>query len=127
MKPLQLLVGLATLAIVFHGQKVVKRVPPLLTALVAGTLLFYLVAALGLSPYLGETLGHIPMRIPDGSDLPGIIALTQRPGFGEALPPMVIAGGAIGGVASLDVLITARVVKNPSGNPGKAPWGHTTL
>ncbi len=120
MKPLQLLVGLATLAIVFHGQKVVKRVPPLLTALVAGTLLFYLVAALGLSPYLGETLGHIPMRIPDGSDLAGIIALTQRPGFGEALPAMVIAAGSIAVVASLDVLISAKVVENLSGQRGNA-------
>jgi SulP family sulfate permease len=120
MKPLQLLVGLATLAIVFHGQRVVKRVPPLLTALVAGTLLFYLFAALGLSPYLGDTLGHIPMRIPDGSELAGIIAMTQRPGFGEALPAMVIAAGSIAVVASLDVLISAKVVENLSGQRGNA-------
>src|SRR5438132_4712632 len=112
MKPLQLLVGVATLAIVFHGQKVVKRVPPLLTALVAGTLLFYLLAALGLSPYLGDTLGYIPMRIPDGSELAGIIVVTQRPGFRDALPAMVIAAGSIAVVASLDVLISAKVVEN---------------
>jgi SulP family sulfate permease len=117
---LQLLVGLATLAIVFHGQKVVKRVPPLLTALVGGTLLFYVLEGFGLSRYLGDTLGQIPLRIPDGSEIAGILAVTQRAGFAEALPAMVIAAGSIAVVASLDVLISAKVVENLSGQRGNA-------
>ncbi|MBC8023226.1 MAG: SLC26A/SulP transporter family protein [Burkholderiales bacterium] len=120
MKPLQLAVGVATFALVFHGQKVVKRVPALLTALVAGTLLYYLLVGLGLSAYLGDTLGHIPLRIPDGSELRAIAALTERPGFAEALPAMVVAAGSIAVVASLDVLISAKVVENLSGRRGNA-------
>lgn len=119
-KPLSLLLGLATLAIVFHGQKVVKRVPPLLTALVAGTLGYYALTALGLGPYLGDTLGRIPLRIPDGSELVAIVAVTQLAGFGEALPAMVLAAGSIAVVASLDVLISAKVVENLSGQRGNA-------
>lgn len=119
-KPLNLLLGLATLALVFHGQKLVKRVPALLTALVAGTLAYYVLIALGLAPYLGDTLGYIPVHIPDGSELAGIIAVTQRPGFREALPAIIVAAASIAVVASLDVLISAKVVENLSGQRGNA-------
>jgi anti-anti-sigma factor len=115
MKPLQLAVGVVTLVLAFHARKIVKRVPQLLTALVAGSLLYYLLVALGLSPYLGDTLGHIPVRIPDGSEFAGIVAVTQLPGFREALPSIILAAASIAVVASLDVLISAKVVENISG------------
>ncbi len=120
MKPLQLLVGVATLVLAFHAQKIVKRVPQLLTALVVGSLLYYFLVALGLSSYLGATLGYIPVRIPDGAELAGIVALTQLPGFREALPSIVVAAASIAVVASLDVLISAKVVENVSGQRGNA-------
>ena len=119
-KPLSVLLGVAVLAIIFRGQKLVKRVPPLLTALAAGTLAYHFLAALGLAPYLGPTLGEVPIRIPDGSELAGILAITQRPGFRDALPAMIVGAASIAVVASLDVLISAKVVENLSGQRGNA-------
>ncbi len=119
-QPLQLLLGLATLGVAFHGHKLVKRVPPLLLALVTATLAYYAFAAFGLAPHFGDTLGQIAVRVPDGSEFAEILALMHRPGFHEALPAMVIAAISIAVVASLDVLISAKMVENMSGQRGNA-------
>lgn len=119
-RPMQLVLGLVTLALVFKGQSLVKRVPPLVTGLVGGTLLYYLLGMAGLSAGLGEVLGAIPVRVPDGRELAGIIAMTQLPGLIQALPAMLVGAGSIAVVASLDVLISAKVVENLSGQRGNS-------
>ena len=119
-RPLQLALGLATLALAFKGQHLVKKVPPLVTGLIGGTLLYYVLSAAGLSAELGDVLGRIPVRIPDGSEFAGIMAMTQLPGFMQALPTLVIGASSIAVVASLDVLISAKVVENLSGQRGNS-------
>lgn len=118
-KPLCLFVGLVTLGLVFCGQRIFKRVPPMVTALFGGTLLYYALAAASLGE-LGPTLGAIPMSIPDGHQVAGIMAVTQRPGFWQALPAMVLGAASIAVVGSLDVLISAKVVENLSGQRGNS-------
>lgn len=119
-KPLTLVVGVLTLALVYKAQALVKRVPPLMTGLLGGSLMYYLLNAAGLSSHLGNTVGVIPVSLPDGHQLAGIMALTMRPGFLEALPAMVLAAASIALVASLDVLISAKVVENLSGQRGNS-------
>jgi SulP family sulfate permease len=118
--PLTALVGGVTLALVFYGTRLVKRLPALLTALLGGTLCYYLLVAAGFSASLGATLGPIPVALPDGHQLAGIMALTLRPGFLEALPGMIAAAASIAVVASLDALISAKVVETLSGQRGNS-------
>ena len=119
-KPLQLLLGLFTLLLAYKGQHLVKKLPPLVTGLVLGTLLYYVLVAAGLSSQVGDVLGQIPVRIPDGRELAGIIAMTQLPGFMQALPALLVGASSIAVVASLDVLISAKLVENLSGQRGNS-------
>jgi anti-anti-sigma factor len=119
-RPLGIVVGGLTLLLVFQAPRITRRVPPLVLGLVAGTLLYYLFVLLGLQAHLGPTLGSIPVRIPEAHELATIMALTTVPGFGEALPGIVLGAASIALVASLDVLISAKIVENLSRRRGNA-------
>jgi SulP family sulfate permease len=119
-RPLAVAVSAVTLLLVFCGARITKRVPPLLVALLGGTLVHYLLLGAGMAPLLGATLGNIPARLPDGHDIAAIIAVTQLPGFAGALPALILAAATIAVVASLDVLISAKVVENLSGQRGNS-------
>jgi SulP family sulfate permease len=119
-QPLTLLVGAVTLALGFHGQRLVRGLPPLITALAGGTLLYYALHAAGFSAALGPLLGSVPAAMPDGSQLADIMAVTQRPGFIEALPGLVLGAASIALVASLDVLMSAKALENLSHQRGNA-------
>lgn len=119
-RPLTFILGAATLALVFAGPRITRRVPPMLTALIGGTILYYLLRIAGLDAQLGGTLGHIPVGVPDGKEFANIMLLTTRPGFAEALPAFVLAALSIAVVASLDVLISAKAVETLSGLRGNS-------
>ncbi len=117
-KPLALLVAATVIATIVHGARITKRVPPLLMGVAFGTVLHFAIAALGGAAWLGNTLGHVPASVPDGSDLAQVMLLVTRPGFAEALPGIVMGAASIALVACLDVLMSAKVVENLSGRRG---------
>jgi SulP family sulfate permease len=117
-KPLSVVVALATLAVVFRGGRWVKGIPPLVLGLAAGTALYYLFIAMGLGSLLGPTLGLIPITLPDGHDLAKMFDVVQLPGFAAALPAILAGAASIALVASLDVLISAKIVENLSRRRG---------
>ncbi len=117
-KPLSVVVALATLFVVFRPGSFAKRVPPLVKGLVAGTALYYAFVALGLESLLGSTLGHIPIKLPDGHDVANIMLVASLPGFADAFPHIVVGAASIALVASLDVLISAKIVENLSRRRG---------
>lgn len=119
-RPLNLAIGVATLLLLFQGQRLTKRVPQLVLGLVGGTLLYYVFALAGFSAQLGPTLGAIPVAIPDGHQLADIMALATVPGFSEALPGIALAALSIAVVGSLDVLISAKIVENLSRRRGNS-------
>lgn len=119
-KPLSLLVAALALGCVQFGPRLFGRMPPLMLGLLGGTLGYYLLAAAGLGPSLGGTVGSITLTLPDGHQFAGIMALTQLPGFTAALPGMAAAAASIAVVASLDALINAKVVENLSGQRGNS-------
>lgn len=122
--PWQVALGLVTLTLVFQGQHLSRKIPPLATGLIGGSLLYYTLDAVfgaaGLTAALGGVIGQIPVRIPDGRELAGIIAMTQLPGFMAALPALALGAASIAVVASLDVLISAKAVENLSGQRGNS-------
>jgi MFS superfamily sulfate permease-like transporter len=117
-KPLSVVVAIATLVVVFQAGRIAKRVPPLVLGLLAGTALYYVFLLLGLGAWLGPTLGHIPIVLADGHDVANIILIVALPGFSEALPSIVLGAASIALVASLDVLISAKIVENMSRRRG---------
>jgi anti-anti-sigma factor len=118
--PLTLVVGVATLALIFHGQRLLKRVPPHLTALAGGIVLYYAFYAAGFGALLGPTLGRVPASLPDGRQFGSIMAVVVRPGFLEALPGMILGAASIAVVASLDVLMSAKILENLSHQRGNS-------
>ena len=117
-RPLSVVVAAVTLLAIYQGARISRRVPPLVLGLVAGTLVYFLFVAAGWSELLGPTLGSIPIGLPDGHDLAQIMVLVTRPGFGEALPAIVVGAASIALVASLDVLMSAKIVENLSRRRG---------
>jgi SulP family sulfate permease len=117
-KPFSILVAVVVIALIIHGAKLTRRAPPLILGVVLGTMLHYGLLALGGEPWLGATLGVVPASFPDGRELAQVMLLTTRPGFIEALPAIVVGAASIALVASLDVLMSAKVVENLSGRRG---------
>jgi sulfate permease, SulP family len=106
--------GALTLAIVFLSPRVLRRGPPLLIALFIGTLLYHLIDWYKPGA-VGGVVGALESVIPDGRELAGIMAVTQLPGFAEALPKLALGALSIAIVASLDVVLNAKLVENLSG------------
>src|SRR5204863_1661977 len=94
--------------------------PPLVTGLIGGTALYYALSALGFGAHLGPTIGAIPVSVPDGHQLAEIMAVTVRPGFLQALPGLILGAATIAVVASLDVLMSAKVLENLSHQRGNS-------
>ena len=119
-RPLTLVVGVATLALIFQGERLLKRVPPHVTALLGGTLLYYVFFGAGFSGSLGPVLGKIPVGIPDGHQFGAVMAVMVRPGFLEALPGLFLGAASIAVVGSLDILMSAKVLENLSHQRGNS-------
>ena len=113
-KPLNVVLGIATVLVIWNGAKFTRRVPPAVLGLAIGTAVYHLLAAVGLGPYLGQVVGAMPLVMPDGTQLGNIIALLTLPGFNDLLPSLIAAALSVAVVASLDVLICAKIVENLS-------------
>ncbi len=111
---LPLLLGLFTLALVVFGPRITKRVPPLLLALGIGTVVYHLIDAFIAPGAVGGVVGALAAQMPDGREFAGIMAVTQLPGSTQALPQLMLGAISIAIVASLDVLLSAKVVENIS-------------
>lgn len=106
--------GAFTLAMVFLSPRVLRRGPPLLVALFVGTLLYHVIDQL-MPGAVGGVVGSLEAVLPDGRELAGIMAVTQLPGFAEALPKLALGALSIAVVASLDVVLSSKLVENLSG------------
>lgn len=115
MKPLNIVLGIATVQVIWHGARFTRKVPPAVLGLVLGTAAYHLLAAIGLGEQLGPVVGSMPLALPDGTQFGSIIALMTLPGFDELLPSLIAAALSVAIVASLDVLICAKIVENLSG------------
>jgi SulP family sulfate permease len=114
-KLLNLLLGLATMLAIWHGARIARRVPPALTGLAVGTMLYYLLVAMGLERFLGPVIGRTPVVLLDGTYVAEIMRFAAQPGFLELLPSLAAAGFSVAVVASLDVLICARILEGLTG------------
>lgn len=112
--------GILTIVLVFNGHRFSKRVPAVLIGLAGGSLVYHLVDKLMFAGVFGGTLTHVAAEIPSGIELAGIMAVTQLPGFAEALPDIIVAAASVAVVASIDVLMGAKLVENMSRQRGNS-------
>jgi len=102
--PWTTLVGVASLAAVLIGRQLIPRVPPLLTGLVLGGLVAYLLARQGVGHV--ATVGALPSAIP-GASVPDFSA-----GAWRTLAPIALALTVIG---LTEAISSARAVAAKSG------------
>ena len=109
-KPLSVLIAAITFLATWYARKLPGRVPPVITGIVVGTGLYYLLQAVGLGAHLGPVIGSEP--------LPGM-GLIPLPYFADlarvddmrAIVLTIVAGAlALAVVASMDALLCAKLV-----------------
>ena len=119
-KALNLLLGAATIVVIWYGARLSRRLPPALLGLIFGTLAYYVLAAAGFEDALGPTIGAIPGSAPDGRFFGAILSFGLHPRAPELAPAILLSALSLAVVASLDTLICARIVEGMTGQRGDA-------
>jgi len=114
-KLLNLALGAATIAVIWYGARLSRRLPPALFGLLFGTLVYYLLVAAGLEAKLGPTIGPISGSGPDGYYFGAMLAFAFHRAALEMLPTLLLFAFSLAVVASLDALICARIVEGVTG------------
>ena len=108
-KPLSMAVGLSTLAMVYVGRRLIKRVPASLVGLVAGTALYYLFWYLQGPAALGPVIGNIDVTIPRPVMMQGFIDVISSERFLYYLRILLLPAVILGVFGSIDSLLAAVV------------------
>ena len=111
-KPLSLLVGVFTLAMVYSVGRFLKSVPASLAALIAGTALYYLVWFMKGPASLGPVIGSLAVNIPTPSMLQGFLDLIFGGSFLHYLRILLVPAIIIGVFGSIESLLSAVAVDN---------------
>ena len=112
--PLNLVVVAATGAMIAWPPRFAQRIPPMVLGIIAGTLAYHLLQALGLEKYLGSTIGSMSPDIKPPFD----IALSFYPFlevYGARLPDIIAAAFGLAIVASLDHLLSSKAYEAQTG------------
>jgi len=121
-QPLTLGVGSVTALVMGFGQRLTRRVPPLILGLLAGTAVFYALWALGYGRYLGPTLGPLPEALPLPRYFMGFGSLLADRALWPVLLTLAVGAFSLAIVSSLDVLLCARVMDGRTGERSNGSW-----
>lgn len=113
-KPLSVLVALITCVVMWNAKKLAPKVPPLITGLAAGTASYYALALSGLAENLGPVMGATPIAHLALSNLPDFLDLLRDPGLFEVVPTIVTGALGLAIIASVDALLSARLLQTPT-------------
>jgi len=109
-KPLSVLIAAITFFVTWHARKLPGRVPPVITGIVVGTGLYYLLQAVGLGADLGPVIGSEPLAGMGFTALPYFSDFARVEDL-RAIVPTIVAGAlALAVVASMDALLCAKLV-----------------
>ncbi len=112
-KPLSVALALLTMLVMWHVRRLTASVPPLVAALLAGTLAYHALAWFGWSSQLGPVIGPTPAAQVKPWDLPAFTALVGQAGFLEIAPTIVTGGLGLAVIASIDALLCAQLLARP--------------
>ncbi|HTY79541.1 MAG TPA: SulP family inorganic anion transporter [Candidatus Bathyarchaeia archaeon] len=114
-QPLTLAVGLLTAVVMLRGQKLTKRLPPVILALLVGSAGYYALALLGLGARLGPVVGPLPAALPLPSYFTSFGSLFADPQLWPVLVTLAVGAFSLAIVSSLDFLLCARVMDGLTG------------
>lgn len=106
--PASLFVAVITVAALAVTRAVPVRVPPLIVALIAGTLAHHALAATGFAASLGPTLGEAPPLHPRLDTAAGFPGLIDSAAFAQILPGIAAAAFGLALIVSLDSLLIMK-------------------
>lgn len=107
-KPYGLLIGVLTLLLIRMASRVVKFIPPILSGLILGTLLYYMVRSLLGEPAVGGTIGgDIPSRLPGPEQLQQFLAISWDKSFIALTAELVPSAMLIAVVSSIVSLMSS--------------------
>ena len=112
-KPLSVALALFTMLVMWNVRRITASVPPLVAALLAGTLAYHTLAWLGWSSQLGPVIGPTPAAEVKPWDLPAFTALVGQAGFLDIAPTIVTGGLGLAIIASIDALLCAQLLARP--------------
>ena len=113
-KPLSIVVALVTFVTMWNAKKWVPKIPPIITALAAGTILYYVLAFAGLA--LGPTIGAQPPHPLSNYVPPNFTVLLQNSGFVSLATTIVLSALALAIIAAFDALLCAKLTTQ-AGDP----------
>jgi SulP family sulfate permease len=113
-KPLSILVALVTFVTMWNAKKWIPKIPPILTGLAAGTILYYALSFAGLS--LGPTIGAQPPHPLSNYVPPDFMTLLMSSGIRSVIPTVVLSALALAIIASFDALLCAKLTTQ-AGDP----------
>lgn len=108
--PWTLLVGAVTLAVALRPPKFTSRAPPLLVAMVVGTLLHQVLALFIEPSRLSGSLGHLVPTLPDLDVLRGFARILGDPELRARVPSLFAPAIGLAVLATVETLLTASVV-----------------
>ena len=115
-QPLTLGVGLLTALVMALGQKLTKRVPPVILGLLVGTGAFYALSALGFRALLGPVVGPMPEAVPLPRYFTGFGSLLADRSLWPVLLTLGVGALGLAIVSSLDVLLCVKVMDGVTGD-----------
>lgn len=111
-KPLNMIVGLSTLAMVYVGQRFIKRLPGSLVGLLAGIAVYYLFWYTQGPASLGPVIGSIEINIPKPVWHDGFKDFLSARGFGYYFRVVLVPALILGIFCSIESLLSAVVEDN---------------
>ena len=112
-KPLSVLLAALTFALMWNARRIAPKIPPLLVGLTAGTVIYYLLIALGLRDRLGPVIGAATENTLGHAPLANLGELVQNGALFQLWPTMLGGGLALATIASIDALLCAKLVSQP--------------
>ena len=114
-QPLTLVVGLATLIVIFFARRLTKTVPASLIGLVTGTALFYALQNFSGASALGPVIGNFSFQWPKPNILPEAFRLLDHINLAELFPHIIITGFVLGSIGALESLLSSVAADNIAG------------
>jgi SulP family sulfate permease len=119
-QPLTLIVGLATIIVIFLARRFIKAVPASLIGLVTGTALFYTLKNIPGASAPGPVIGNFSFQWPKPEVLPDAFRLLDNIDLADLFPRILITGFVLGSIGALESLLSSVAADNIAGTRHKS-------
>lgn len=112
-KPLSVALAAVVFLAMWNAKRLIPKVPPLLTALLLGIVLFYALQLFGFGRELGPVIGNVSSNAPKTFPLQNFYGLLSGGKLLDLWQPVLGGAVALAIIASLDAVLCSRLVTPP--------------